>query len=111
MSAASAATVITSPISTFASTRVRDGNFDPDAVGSRTLAVTRPEKPALGPPAAPAPPHPLRRAGPAGLAGRAAGPGPLGCAVGVPLGGRPALCLLGVAPCRAEPDVGREVAQ
>jgi len=64
MSAASAATVITSPISTFASTRVRDGNFDPEAVGSRTLAVTRPEEPALGPAAALAPPDLARPGGP-----------------------------------------------
>lgn len=64
MSVASAATVITSPISTFASTRVRDGNFDPEAVGSRTLAVTRPEEPSLGPAAALAPPDLARPGGP-----------------------------------------------
>jgi hypothetical protein len=34
-------------MSTFASTRARDGSLDPEAVGTRTLALTRAEEPAL----------------------------------------------------------------
>lgn len=47
MSVASAATEMTRPITTFASTRARDGSLDPEAVGSRTLAVTRSEEAVL----------------------------------------------------------------
>ena len=58
ISVANAAALITSPISTFTSTRVRDGSFDPEAVGSRTLALTCVDAARFGPAAALARPDP-----------------------------------------------------
>jgi hypothetical protein len=58
ISVASAAAVISKPINTFASTRVRDGSLVPAPVGSRTLALTRLDAAGFGLAAALVPPDP-----------------------------------------------------